>query len=83
MLFNRARAEGVMHKHGLDALVASSPDNVMYASDYECVTHWINKGFQVYSVFTPGHTPTASLIALKWILDFRQQFKWDTVERNG
>jgi len=63
MLFNRARAEKVMQKHGLDALVAASPDNVMYASDYECITHWINKGFQVYSVFTPGHTPVASLIA--------------------
>lgn len=63
MLFNRSRAEKVMGKHGLDALVASSPDNVMYASDYECITHWINKGFQVYSVFTPGHQPAASLIA--------------------
>ena len=63
MLFNHARAEKIMQKHGLDVLVASSPDNVMYASDYECITHWINKGFQVYSVFTPGHTPVASLIA--------------------
>ena len=52
-----------MQRHGLDALVASSPDNVMYASNYECSTHWINKGFQVYSVFAPGCAPEASLIA--------------------
>jgi len=63
MLFNRERAERVMQRHGVDALVASSPDNVMYGSDYECVTHWLNKGFQVYSLFSPGHTPVASLIA--------------------
>src|SRR5918997_1446326 len=63
VLFNRERAERMLQKHGLDALVASSPDNVMYASDYECSTHWINKGFQVYSVFSPGCAPEASLIA--------------------
>jgi Xaa-Pro dipeptidase len=63
MLFNRERAERVMQKHRLDALVASSPDNVMYATDYECSSHWLNKGFQVYSIFTPAHRPQASLIA--------------------
>ncbi len=63
MLFNEARAVQLMNKAGIDALVATSPENVMYATDYECVTHWINKGFQTYSLFTPGHSPKASLIA--------------------
>jgi Xaa-Pro aminopeptidase len=63
MLFNEARAVQLMAKAGVDAIVATSPENVMYATDYECITHWINKGFQVYSVFTPGHRPKASLIA--------------------
>ncbi|MEL3892007.1 Xaa-Pro peptidase family protein [Ferrovibrio sp. MS7] len=63
MLFNQARAEEVMARAGVEALIATSPENVMYASDYECVTHWINKGFQVYSIFTPNHKPKASLIA--------------------
>lgn len=63
MLFNRTRAESVLAKAGLDAIVATSPDNVMYATDYECITHWGNKGFQVYSIFAPGHAPAASLIA--------------------
>ncbi|MBT7756657.1 MAG: aminopeptidase P family protein, partial [Rhodospirillaceae bacterium] len=69
MLFNRERAEQVMQRHGLDALVAASPDNVLYATDYECVTHWLNKGFQLYSLFSPGHDPAASLIAPSLELD--------------
>ncbi len=69
MLFNRERAETVMTRHGLDALVAASPDNVLYATDYECVTHWLNKGFQLYSLFSPGHDPAASLIAPSLELD--------------
>jgi Xaa-Pro dipeptidase len=63
MLFNRKRADAVLKAHGIDAIVATSPDNVMYATDYECSTHWLNKGFQVYSIFTPAHQPAASLIA--------------------
>ena len=69
MLFNRARAELVMQRHGLDAIVAASPDNVLYATNYECVTHWLNKGFQLYSLFSPGHAPDASLIAPSLELD--------------
>lgn len=63
MLFNEKRANEVMAKAGIDAIIATSPDNVMYATDYECVTHWINKGFQVYSIYTPDHKPKASLVA--------------------
>jgi Xaa-Pro aminopeptidase len=63
MLFNETRAQQVLARLGIDAIVATSPENVMYATDYECITHWINKGFQVYSIYTPGHTPKASLIA--------------------
>lgn len=52
-----------MQRLGYDALVATSNDNVLYASDYECATHWINKGAQIYALLTPGHTPQATLIA--------------------
>ena len=62
MLFNKSRAERIMARDGIDALVATSPDNVMYGTDYECTSHWVNKGFQVYSLFTPAHAPQASLI---------------------
>ena len=63
MLFNESRAEEILARAGVDALVATSPDNVMYATDYECVSHWGNKGFQVYSIFTPGRDPRATLVA--------------------
>ena len=52
-----------MAREGLDALVASSPENVLYATDYECSSHWINKGFQVYAVLSPGRSPDASIVA--------------------
>src|SRR5262245_36917562 len=63
MLLNHDRAVRVMQRLGLDALVATSPENVMYASDYECSTHWLNKGAQVYAVLTPGARPAAFLVA--------------------
>lgn len=63
MLLNRDRALRLMQKHGLDALVATSPENVMYASDYECSTHWLNKGAQVYAALTPAAAPPAFLVA--------------------
>lgn len=63
MLLNQDRAARILDEQGIDAIVACSPENVMYATDYECVTHWINKGFQLYSVFSPAHSPNATLIA--------------------
>lgn len=36
MLFNRSRALALMERYGLDALVATSPVNVTYFSDYHC-----------------------------------------------
>lgn len=63
MLFNEKRAEAILARDGVEALVATSPDNVMYGTDYECVSHWGNKGFQVYSVFTPERHPRATLVA--------------------
>ncbi len=63
MLLNRDRALAIMNQLGLDALVASSPENVLYASDYECSTHWINKGAQVYAALTPSASSSAFLVA--------------------
>ena len=33
MLLNRERAEGVMREQGLDALIATTPENVIYVSN--------------------------------------------------
>lgn len=50
MLFNTARAEFYMHRHHLDALIATSPVNITYFTDY---TLWIDPLMKEYMV-TPG-----------------------------
>jgi Xaa-Pro dipeptidase len=63
MLLNRSRAEREMSRQGLDILVATSPENVMYSTDYECSTHWLMPAAQIYTIITPGRSPYGSLIA--------------------
>ena len=51
MLLNRKRAEEIMEKYGVKAIIASSPENVTYISDYWDLEHWtIKGGNQVYAV---------------------------------
>ena len=51
MLLNKKRAKKIMEKYGLKAIIASSPENVTYVSDYWDIGHWIVKGgTQVYAV---------------------------------
>ncbi|MGH8695602.1 MAG: M24 family metallopeptidase [Burkholderiales bacterium] len=51
MLFNAPRARRLMAGERLDALVATSPDNVTYASGYWAMSHWARPGGpQVYAV---------------------------------
>lgn len=39
-LINRSRAHDLMDEHGVDALIASTPENVTYASDYSAWFDW-------------------------------------------
>src|SRR5690242_14586506 len=50
VLVNRDRALGLMRQYSLDALVASSPRNVLYFSDYHC---WLDPLFKGY-MMRPG-----------------------------
>ena len=50
MLFNRARAISHMQEYGLDVLVATSPVNITYFTDYFC---WIDPLFKEY-MMVPG-----------------------------
>ena len=50
MLFNRQRAIEYMDRYNLDALVATSPTNITYFSDYHC---WLDKLFKAYMT-NPG-----------------------------
>jgi Xaa-Pro dipeptidase len=50
MLINRERALALMREHGVDAIVATSPINVRYLSDYAC---WLAPLFREY-MSSPG-----------------------------
>ena len=50
MLFNKTRAQEYMHRSGVDVLVATSPVNITYFSDYRC---WIDPLFKAY-MMAPG-----------------------------
>lgn len=50
MLFNKTRAQEYMHRCGVDVLVATSPINITYFSDYRC---WIDPLFKAY-MMAPG-----------------------------
>ena len=50
MLFNKTRAQEYMHCCGVDVLVATSPVNITYFSDYRC---WIDPLFKAY-MMAPG-----------------------------
>ena len=50
MLFNKTRAQEYMRRCGVDVLVATSPVNITYFSDYRC---WIDPLFKAY-MMAPG-----------------------------
>ena len=50
MLFNQIRAQEYMRRCGVDVLVATSPVNITYFSDYQC---WIDPLFKAY-MMAPG-----------------------------
>ncbi|HXH82980.1 MAG TPA: aminopeptidase P family N-terminal domain-containing protein, partial [Candidatus Tectomicrobia bacterium] len=60
MLIDLTRARRLMTEQSLDAVVATSPDNVTYASGYWAMSHWARPGGpQVYAVLPadPGLAP--------------------------
>jgi Xaa-Pro aminopeptidase len=69
MLFNQARARRLMAERGIDALVATSPDNVTYTSGYWAMSHWARPGPQVYAVIPADPVSTPCLITSSGNLD--------------
>lgn len=70
MLFNQSRARRIMADQSIDALVATSPDNVTYASGYWAMSHWARPGGpQVYAVIPVGGGATPCLITGSGNLD--------------
>ena len=52
MLINRDRAKDIMEKHGLDALVATTPENVTYLTGLWVLSYLRHRPRQVYAVIS-------------------------------
>jgi len=50
VLLNTNRAQNIIKEAGLDVLIATSPDNVTYMSDYVCLMHRLTSGLQLYGI---------------------------------
>jgi len=70
MLFHQARARRIMAEQRIDALVATSPDNVTYATGYWAMSHWARPGGpQVYAVIPVDGGGSACVITGSGNLD--------------
>ena len=70
MLFNQSRARRLMAEQSIDALVATSPDNVTYTAGYWAMSQWARPGGpQVYAVIPAGGGATPCLITGSGNLD--------------
>ncbi len=61
-LFNRDRAARLLHRDGIDGLVGTSIENVIYMTGHDNPTHQINRGVHILGLFTPGQAPEATAI---------------------
>jgi Xaa-Pro dipeptidase len=62
MLLNKTRAIQIMEKNGLDALVASTPENVAYLTGFWILTSIRHRARQVYAVLTKTDLKVALII---------------------
>lgn len=68
-LLNRERLDKLMNEEGLDVVVASTPENVVYTSGFWSLGHWVLKGTQVYVVYPKDETKQPVLIMPESELD--------------
>ncbi len=52
MLLNRDRACDIMEKYGIEAIIATMPENVTYLTDFWSLTHRLIKATQNFAIFT-------------------------------
>jgi Xaa-Pro aminopeptidase len=82
MLLNRDRLEDMLGRHGLDAAVATTPENVTYASGYWALSQWIRRGPQTYVLLPAKARAEPVIIASTTLLDLlADQDVWITQVR--
>ena len=62
-LLNHTRARQVMTAHGLDALIAASPENVTYACGFHSLSPYVLGDTQVFGL-VPAATPEAAALVI-------------------
>ncbi len=84
-LVNLGRLRAVLEQHALDAIVATSPENVTYASGYWALSQWIRRGPQTYVVIPWRRPEQATIVAATSLLDLlADQDVWvSTIRRFG
>ena len=50
MLLNEARLDDLMARERLDAVIGTSPENVLYLGGYWAMSQWVRRGPQAYAV---------------------------------
>ena len=51
MLANIPRLHELMKREGLDAVIATCPENVTYLSGFWAMSQWVRRGPQAYVLF--------------------------------
>ncbi|MER8944533.1 Xaa-Pro peptidase family protein [Mesorhizobium sp. M0959] len=69
MLLNEARLKQCMTAAGLDAIIATAPENVTYMSGFWALPQWIRRGPQAYVVWPAPDKGTPEIIASSSTLD--------------
>lgn len=93
MLLNAERLKTVATDAGLDALIATAPENVTYSSGYWALSQWIRRGPQTYVVLPTGDLQASRVIASTSLIDLLadqdvwvgdvQRFGFFQANRNG
>ena len=68
MLANLPRLDGLMQTEGLDAVIATCPENVTYLSGFWAMSQWVRRGPQAYVLY-PSRGEQPCVIANSGILD--------------
>ncbi|MER8974140.1 MULTISPECIES: Xaa-Pro peptidase family protein [unclassified Mesorhizobium] len=69
MLLNEARLKQCMTAAGLDAIIATAPENVTYMSGFWALPQWIRRGPQAYVVWPAPDKGAPEIIASTSTLD--------------
>ena len=74
MLVNRDRADRIMDKYGLDALVAALPKDIYYLSSHLGISAMMGRHYSSFAVLPRNHAAPASLVingSMVYHLDYR------------